>query len=58
MTLIFAKFGKDLLNIFIKDIPWNKWPRFLGLPCILQVFKLYKGWSWAIFHLVTFSRPY
>jgi len=34
VTLICAKFGKDLLNISKVIGRKTKWPRFFGLPCI------------------------
>jgi len=33
VTLIFAKFGKDLFSISKAIGRKTKWPRFFGLPC-------------------------
>jgi len=35
MTLIYAKFDADLINIFKVTSRKTKWPRFFGLPGIL-----------------------
>jgi len=35
MTLIYAKYDADLINIFKVTSRKTKWPRFLGLPGIL-----------------------
>jgi len=38
VTLIFAKFGKDLFSISKVIGHKTKWPRFFGLPCISDIY--------------------
>jgi len=43
MTLIFAKFDADLINISKVTSRKTKWPHFFGLPCISLQCKLSHG---------------